>query len=565
MPRTFHPHQPPEALLLDFGGVVMLTSKPDGGADEAARAVAARLARAGHEIPTAELAEALQSGRTALKHWKHAASRRRAPREMAHREIVADFLASDLPDGARELLVSEAVWLLDLIATTISDHEVRAGVPELLATAREHGIPVGIVSNAHSGRSHRALLAAHGLDEHLGVQVYSDEVGVRKPNPAIMRLATDALGADPARCWYVGDTFDRDVVAARRAGIGTVLLTRSQHTHLPPFVVREQPDAVFEDPTGVLTALRTSVAGSAGGDGEAHAHGTDPAVAGQTAVAGKRGALLIDHGGVISTSGTEAGSEHAGEESGLREIAGTVSALLSSPEEPLDLETALSLVAAARAEAKILKLERQREVEPSTFWVELVGKHLSTRQRALLATEAHQLTFRLGVTKSRRTLREGVRALLTDAGARDLPVVVVSNTISGLSVRSICEDHGIDHLIAAYICSDEFGSRKPDPELVRAALRAVDAEPALSWFVGDKPHNDAAAARAAGVPNRVLVRGGSTGEGALAEALTTGLATAVVDHPGELRHLFTPTAPAEAARADGPAVPTAADLQPTAP
>lgn len=274
-----------------------------------------------------------------------------------------------------------------------------------------------------------------------------------------------------------------------------------------------------------------------------------------------RGALLIDHGGVISHSGkADAEASGAGEEDGLREIAGVVSALLTSPEEPLDVETALSLVTSARAEAKALKRELGREVPPHSFWVELVGQHLITRQRALLATEAHQLTYRLGVTKSRRTLREGVAALLITARERGLPVVVVSNTISGLSVRAICEDHGIDHLIAAYICSDEIGARKPAPELVHAALRAVDADPGLSWFVGDKPQNDAAAAQAAGIPHRVLVRGGSTAEPALQRALDTGLATAVLDHPGNLRRLLEATPPSAPAPA-----PPAADLQPTAP
>lgn len=82
-----------------------------------------------------------------------------------------------------------------------------------------------MVSNAHSGRSHRTLLREAGLEDHFGVQVYSDEVGIRKPHPEMIALAARALGTVPERCWYVGDTQDRDVVAGRRAGVAAVLLT----------------------------------------------------------------------------------------------------------------------------------------------------------------------------------------------------------------------------------------------------------------------------------------------------------------------------------------------------
>ena len=119
-----------------------------------------------------------------------------------------------------------------------------------------------------------------------------------------------------------------------------------------------------------------------------------------------------------------------------------------------------------------------------------------------------------------------------------MPVVVVSNTVSGRAVRTICTDHGLDPLIAAYFCSDEFGARKPAASIVQAALRAVAAEPSHSWFLGDKPANDAAAATAAGIGHRVLVRGGSTPDPEIQAALTSGQASAVVDHPEELRELI---------------------------
>jgi len=536
------PWPPPEALLLDFGGVIMLTRKTEDGLHAVVGAVADRLARSGHHLPLEELARSLQAGRTALKLWKNAASRRRAPRELTPAEIVGDFLAADLPSGPRELLLSESAWLLDLLTTTISTHAVRPGIRELLTAAEHRQVPVAVVSNAHSGASHRRLLTVHGLAGQIAVQIYSDEVGVRKPNPAILHLATDALGARPERCWYVGDTLDRDVVAARRADIGTVLLTRSQHTDDPPFAVREQPDAVYPDPRGLLAAFQaatadtstaprpvmsaTAATSTASTRQPSHLPLTRPALE----PARGRAALLIDHGGVISTSRPDPAA--------VRGLAADLAGLLSSPAAPMSPRAALSLITAARRQEKRLKQQRDSEVSPAEFWVELVGEQLTVRQRALLRAEAGELTYRLGLLKSRRTLREGVLELLTTCRDRGMPVAVVSNTVSGRAVRAICTAHGLDELIGAYLCSDEFGARKPAAAIVEAALDAVAADPGESWFLGDKPAKDGAAATAAGIAHRVLVRGGSTPEHDLQAAVQTGLATAVVDTPGDLRDLL---------------------------
>ncbi len=64
----------------------------------------------------------------------------------------------------------------------------------------------------------------YGFEPLLGVQVYSDEVGMRKPHPGIFQVAAAGLGVDLAGCWYVGDMPDRDVLGGRRAGVGRVML-----------------------------------------------------------------------------------------------------------------------------------------------------------------------------------------------------------------------------------------------------------------------------------------------------------------------------------------------------
>src|SRR5699024_11006984 len=139
----------------------------------------------------------LRTGRTALSLWKNAASRRLSPRELGPREIVEDFLLADLPATVRSALALDARELLAAMAPLVADHYQRPGITELLAECAARGIRLGIVSNAHSGRAHRAILEHLGLAETFGVQIYSDEVGIRKPHPDMIRLATEALDVDP--------------------------------------------------------------------------------------------------------------------------------------------------------------------------------------------------------------------------------------------------------------------------------------------------------------------------------------------------------------------------------
>ncbi len=128
-----------------------------------------------------------------------------------------------------------------------ADWQLRPGMAALLAEADRRGMPVAVVSNTMSGEVHRAFLDRVGVAGQLAAQFYSDEEGVRKPNPEIVRRAVAALGADAAGCWFVGDTLTRDVLVARRAALGAAVLMRSQRAERPPHP-DVTPDAVVADP-----------------------------------------------------------------------------------------------------------------------------------------------------------------------------------------------------------------------------------------------------------------------------------------------------------------------------
>ncbi len=86
---------------------------------------------------------------------------------------------------------------------------------------------LGVVSNSYGNME--ALLDEAALAP-FAVIVDSEVVGLRKPDPAIYALAADRLGLGPADVLHVGDSWERDVVAACAAGMRAAWLARRDAT-----------------------------------------------------------------------------------------------------------------------------------------------------------------------------------------------------------------------------------------------------------------------------------------------------------------------------------------------
>lgn len=96
---------------------------------------------------------------------------------------------------------------------------------QLLATLVERGFELGVVSNG-CGNVEK-LCADFGYTPFLSVIVDSQRVGLFKPDPAIFLYAAGKLGGDPGGMMMVGDSFARDVLPAKKAGMKTAWLEGS--------------------------------------------------------------------------------------------------------------------------------------------------------------------------------------------------------------------------------------------------------------------------------------------------------------------------------------------------
>jgi len=245
----------PRAILLDFGGVLVDVIHRDCGVRTVAAEVHDLLASAGAAFAGPDRIEAdIRAGWEAYRHWKQAQNRRPFPREIRHREFWEELVAGDWPPAPRDVVGRQASRLCRRLDVLTKDRPPKEGAVELLRALAGRGLPLGIVSNALAGAGTRRLMRQHGFEPYVRVQTYSDEVCMRKPNPDIFRRTAEALEVRLEDCWYVGDTIDRDVLGARRAGVGRVLLMRSSETG-PRLASVGEPDEIVRRPLDILELL----------------------------------------------------------------------------------------------------------------------------------------------------------------------------------------------------------------------------------------------------------------------------------------------------------------------
>jgi len=80
---------------------------------------------------------------------------------------------------------------------------------------------LGVVSNGIPDVQYQKLITL-GLDRFMQCTVLSEELGIRKPDARIFERALADLQTDAAQSLYVGDSYSRDIVGAKKAGMGAI-------------------------------------------------------------------------------------------------------------------------------------------------------------------------------------------------------------------------------------------------------------------------------------------------------------------------------------------------------
>jgi HAD superfamily hydrolase (TIGR01509 family) len=160
---------------------------------------------------------------------------------MEHVRAILAALDPGLPDrvpgdALAALLAAYAAPAL-LVPPTVD-----AGARPALERLRAQGVVLALVSNTMRtpGATLRKVLDRFGLLQCFAHTTFSDEVGVRKPDPEIFALTLRALKIGAAAAVHVGDDPILDVRGARDAGLRVVQVTGAPLKALGA----QRPDAV---------------------------------------------------------------------------------------------------------------------------------------------------------------------------------------------------------------------------------------------------------------------------------------------------------------------------------
>ena len=191
------------AVVFDFYGTLTPVGTPASWADHVAR-LAAVLG-----VEPGTLADELD-----------ASYPERATGKLGDARQTLRTLAARLRADPPEDKLDEAYRMRQRIQESLM--RLRPEALPVIRALRGRGLRIGLVSDCTSElpTAWPRLPVAPLVD----APVFSCVEGTRKPDPRLFRAAAERMGADPARCLYVGDGGGRELTGSSAVGMHAVLL-----------------------------------------------------------------------------------------------------------------------------------------------------------------------------------------------------------------------------------------------------------------------------------------------------------------------------------------------------
>jgi putative hydrolase of the HAD superfamily len=227
------------AVTLDCWGTLFLDSpaSDEGYRRQRLAGIEAVLTASGVTVAPRALERAYAaSGRHLARIWEG----RRDIAVSRHVTALLEALDPELPGRLERAAVEEMVHAYSrpaLLVPPAADGAAAAALRELAG----RGLALGVVSNTMRtpGEVLRAVFDRLGLLAPFKVLTFSDECGIRKPDPDIFRFTLRQVGVPPEQAVHVGDDPVLDVEGARDAGMRVIQVAPAGRATGPV-----KPDAV---------------------------------------------------------------------------------------------------------------------------------------------------------------------------------------------------------------------------------------------------------------------------------------------------------------------------------
>jgi putative hydrolase of the HAD superfamily len=146
-------------------------------------------------------------------------------RELYRRLELGEISQRDWNEGFGALV---GVSPDNLMGRVLQDLMPAYDVLKVAREARAAGVRTAVLSNS-LGREPHDPYATYDLRKNFDVAVFSDEHGIRKPDPAIFKLTLDRLGVPAESCVFADDT-EENLVPAHLMGMTVIHSLDEQET-----------------------------------------------------------------------------------------------------------------------------------------------------------------------------------------------------------------------------------------------------------------------------------------------------------------------------------------------
>jgi len=234
--HKFPIHHPSiDAILFDMGGTLRRNHKRETAEKVAIVQRIVDLLEV--NLTALEMTNLLQSREASYEAWATGTLV-----ELNEYDIWTQWL---LPDMPCEQIRPMAMQLNEIWREAIASRVLFPETKETITSLHRHGYRLALVSNTTSSIDSPRMLEKEGLSCYFEAIVLSCVLGTRKPGPQILVHAAEQLGVDPARCVYIGDRPEWDVVAARQAGFQYTIILDNPYRPWPETLPAEQTPDLF--------------------------------------------------------------------------------------------------------------------------------------------------------------------------------------------------------------------------------------------------------------------------------------------------------------------------------
>jgi epoxide hydrolase-like predicted phosphatase len=175
---------------------------------------------------------------TVMRQWVRSAYGPQEPESPIHVSPIHALERGEVTDAEFEQILASALITVDggpvpaegLLTRMFAASVIQAEMLDLVRELRAGGLRTALLSNSWGGKADG--YPQDLLTELFDVAVISGQVGMRKPEERIFRLAADQLGLQPEQCVFVDDV-EGNITAAKALGFAVV-------HHQDPISTREQ-------------------------------------------------------------------------------------------------------------------------------------------------------------------------------------------------------------------------------------------------------------------------------------------------------------------------------------